>query len=77
MATISKADAALKELVKIKLPAIKGNKGLYVNVNNHNYFIPRGQVVEVPAFIAEVIENSVNQDEATMLRIAQLTGGME
>lgn len=66
-----------KEMVKIKLPVKKGDKGLFVNVNNYNYFIPRGQVVEVPAFIAAVIENSVNQDEATMLRIAQLTGGLE
>lgn len=66
-----------KALVKVKLPLKKGDKGLFVNVNNHNYFIPRGQVVEVPAFIAEVIENSVNQDEATMLRIAQLTEGVE
>lgn len=61
-------------MVKIKLHRDKrSGKGLYVNVNNHNYFIPRGEAVEVPAFIAAVIENSAKQDEETARLIDSLT----
>ena len=61
-------------LVKIKLHKDKRNgKGLYVNVNNHNYFIPRGEVVEVPYFIAAVINSSAEQDENTARLIESLT----
>lgn len=60
--------------VKVKLHRDKrSGKGLYVNVNNHNYFIPRGEVVEVPAFIAAVLENSATQDENTARLIERLT----
>lgn len=60
--------------VKVKLRRDKrSGKGLYVNVNNHNYFIPRGEVVEVPAFVAAVIENSATQDEETARLIESLT----
>lgn len=64
--------------VKIKLHKDKRNgKGLYVNVNNHNYFIPRGQTVEVPYYIAAVIENSANQDENTARLIESLSEGSD
>lgn len=59
--------------VKIKIPREKNKLGVYVNVNTHNFFIPRGEVVEVPAYIAEVLENSAKQDEATALLIERLT----
>lgn len=63
-------------MVKIKLHRDKrSGKGLYVNVNNHNYFIPRGETVEVPAFVAAVIENSAAQDEETARLIDSLTEG--
>lgn len=62
------------EKVKIKLAKTRTSKtGLFVNVNNYNYFIPRGEVVEVPLFIAEVIQNSVEQDEHTAGLIESLT----
>ena len=40
-------------------------RGLYVNVNAHNFFIPRGETVTVPRYIAEVVEHSARQDEHT------------
>ena len=62
------------EKVKIKLPRSKNSgRGLYVNVNDYNMWIPRGQVVEIPRCVAEVIENSVAQDEATWDKIEQMT----
>lgn len=75
MAETAKAKSPDFEKVKIRLPfdPSKG-KGIYVNVNNYNYFIPRGEDVEVPRFIAKVIENSINQDEMTARRIEKLSG---
>lgn len=62
------------EKVKIKLPRAKNSgKGLYVNVNDYNCWIPRGQVVEVPRCVYDVIQNSVAQDEKTLDRIEALT----
>ena len=59
--------------VKIKIPREKNKPGVYVNVNTHSFYIPRGEVVEVPAYIAEVLENSAKQDESTALLIERLT----
>lgn len=62
------------EKVRIKLPRDKNDgKGLYVNVNDYNYWIPRGEIVEVPRFIAAVISNSIDQDEATAYKIDKLS----
>lgn len=66
------------KMVKIKLPKTAGqSKGLYVNVNNYNMFIPRGETVEVPDFIEEVIRHSVEQDEETLKMIESLTSESE
>lgn len=55
-----------KEMVKIRIRKDKRVGGdLFVSVNDHNYLIKRGETVEVPRYIAEVIENSVMQDERT------------
>lgn len=61
-------------LVKIKVARDK-NRGsdIYVNVNTTNYKIQRGVEVEVPYYIAEVIRNSVEQDEKTAILIEKLT----
>ena len=59
--------------VKIKLHMDKKKgKGIYVNVNDHRFFIPRGQTVEVPYYIAAVLANSVKQDEETAKMIEAL-----
>lgn len=55
-----------KEMVKIRIRKDKRvGSDLFVSVNDHNYLIKRGETVEVPRYIAEVIENSVLQDERT------------
>ena len=48
-------------------------RGLYVNVNDRNWFIPRGVTVTVPRYIAEVVERSILQDERTQLLIDELS----
>lgn len=60
-----------KVMVKLQRDR-KSGKGVYVNVNNHNYFVPRGELVEVPRFVAETLEHSANQDENTARMIERL-----
>lgn len=78
MATKATAETKTPEvkMVKIKLSRTrKDGKGQYVNVNNHSMWIPRGEVVEVPDYIAEVLQNSAEQDERTAAMIEALTEG--
>lgn len=60
-----------KELVTIRLFKDTGkySNDLYVNVNDHNFVIKRGQDVRVPRYVAEVIANSEAQDRNTALLI--------
>lgn len=46
------------KMVKIKIPLTKTEKDdVYVAVNGKSYLIKRGEYVEVPASVAEVLEN--------------------
>jgi hypothetical protein len=46
------------KMVKIKLPLTRTEKNdVYVAVNGRSYLIKRGECVEVPASVAEVLEN--------------------
>ena len=46
------------KMVKIKLPLTRAEKNdVYVAVNGKSYLIKRGEFVEVPACVAEVLEN--------------------
>ena len=46
------------KMVKIKLPKTRNEKDdVYVAVNGQSYLIKRGEYVEVPASVAEVLEN--------------------
>lgn len=46
------------KMVKIKLPLTRTEKNdVYVAVNGKSYLIKRGEVVEIPASVAEVLEN--------------------
>ncbi len=53
---------------KVKIRLFKDNaryKGdVFVGVNGRSYLIRRGDEVEVPAEVAEVLEHSAAQDEA-------------
>ena len=54
-----------KDMVKIKLPRTpgKGNNDVFVSVNCENYLIKRGETVEVPDYVLEVLEHSEQQAE--------------
>ena len=44
--------------VKIKLPRIKGeSEDVFVSVNNYSCIIKRGEEVEVPVFVKEVLDH--------------------
>ena len=62
------------ELVSIRL--FKDNsryKGdLFVSVNGVTYQIKRGVTVQVPPCVAEVIQHSMEQDEASAARLADI-----
>jgi hypothetical protein len=46
------------KMVKIKLPLTRSEKDdEYVAVNGKSYLIKRGETVEVPDFVAEVLEH--------------------
>lgn len=52
------ATTATKKTVKIKLPLSKHEKDdVYVAVNGKSYLIKRGETVEVPASVAEVLQH--------------------
>lgn len=47
-----------KKKVRILLPKIKGeSEDVFVSVNNYNCIIKRGQEVEVPVFVKEVLDH--------------------
>ena len=50
---------AKKDTVKVRLPLLPGSKNQteFFSVNGKNYKIKRGVYVDVPACLAEVIEN--------------------
>jgi hypothetical protein len=46
------------KMVRIKLPKTRNEKDdVYVAVNGKSYLIKRGEYVDVPASVAEVLEN--------------------
>lgn len=64
---------AEKKMVKIKLFKDYGEyrDDVFVSVNGESYLIQRGVEVEVPDYIAEVLEHSAAQDEKTQQLMAQ------
>lgn len=63
--------AISEERVKIRLFKDNGkySQDVFVGVNGVGYQIRRGETVEVPASVAEVLEQSMTQDEATAMTI--------
>lgn len=54
-----------KTMVKIRIPTLPRDRDtgpLPVSVNGEKYWIPRGQAVEVPDYIAEVIEHAETEE---------------
>ncbi len=69
------SEAEKKEkTVVIQLPVIEGmGDSVYVGVNMKDYQIKRGEPVEVPLCVAEVLENSNRQMMVAMERQKELT----
>lgn len=54
--------------IKIKLPKIKGEPDdVFVSVNNYTCVIKRGEEVEVPAFVKEVLDHQEKMLETIQL----------
>ena len=63
-----------EKTVVIQLPVIEGmGDSVYVGVNMKDYQIKRGEPVEVPLCVAEVLENSNRQMMVAMERQKELT----
>ena len=60
-----------KKMVRIKLFRDNQNYSgdVFVAVNGESYLIQRGITVEVPDYIAEVLETSQREDENALMRM--------
>ena len=58
MAESKKTETVEKKTVKIRIPREKGNNAdVFVSVNEKTWLIKRGEEVEVPECVAEVLRN--------------------
>ena len=65
MATNTKPE---QKMVKIRIPRTKADEeDVFVSVNNYPCVIKRGVEVEVPDFVAEVLQHQQEMLEQTML----------
>lgn len=52
------AETKTTKMVKIKIPKTRDNSAdVYVAVNGRSFLIKRGEYVEVPEFVAEVLQH--------------------
>ena len=69
MADTTKKTNDAKRKVEVRLPMNKGqnaNQDEFFSVNFRNYIIKRGETVEIPEELAEVIVNAEKADEYAM-----------
>lgn len=67
--TTKKATPSAKNRVEVKLPMNKGqnaNQDEFFSVNFKNYIIKRGEYVEIPEELYEVIKNGEHAEEYAM-----------
>lgn len=71
--------APVEERVKIRLfkDSDKYSDDVYVGVDGKGYKIPRGVTVEVPAIVAEILEQQAEQDNQTANLISQYSREFE
>lgn len=78
MATTTKNETKSPKMVKIKIPLTKTEKeDVYVAVNGKSYLIKRGKTVEVPASVAEVLQNREDMLAESMDFEAQASANAE
>ena len=69
----------MEAMVKIRLFKDHGEyrDPVFCAVNGRTYLIQRGEEGEVPACVAEVLENSMRQQQAADALIRRVSGGGE
>lgn len=68
MAETNKTTATKQKMVKIRIPRTKKNEAdVFVSVNDYTCIVKRGVEVEVPDFIAEVLQHREEMLELIML----------
>lgn len=80
MADTTKKTANNAKKVMVRLPLLRGQNARqeeFFSVNGKNYLIKRGETVEVPEEIAEVIRNAERAEECAMRYIDGLTEAEE
>lgn len=74
--TTKKADNAKKEkkvIVKLqRLPGTNTNQDVYVYVNGRSFILKRGEEVEVPESVDEVLKNSALAEEYSIRYLEEL-----
>ena len=70
--TTAKAEVKKKETEIIRIPKTKEDKGdVFVGINGYTYLIKRGETVEVPKAVAEVLRHQEKMIEENMLFIEE------
>lgn len=65
---IAKEEAAPRKMVKIRIPRLKKEEtDVFVSVNDYTCIVKRGVEVEVPDFVAEVLQHREEMLEIIML----------
>ena len=68
MTDTNKTTAPKQKMVKIRIPRTKKDEeDVFVSVNNYTCIIKRGVEVEVPDFVAEVLQHQEEMLESIML----------
>lgn len=78
--TTKKATDNAKKRVEVRLPRLSGqhaNQDEFFSVNGKNYIIRRGETVEIPEEVAEVIRNAEKAEEYAMHYVDELTRAEE
>lgn len=66
---------AKSKRVTVRLPRLQGQNAIqeeFFSVNGKNYIIKRGETVEIPEEVAEVIRNSEKADEYALQYVDRL-----
>ena len=64
----------MNERVRVRLyrDNFKCKDPVYVSVNGYSARVPRGVDVMIPRFAAEVIQESLDQDEQTFMKLEEM-----
>ena len=73
--TVDVDNATKKKRVTVRLPRLPGQNAIqeeFFSVNGKNYIIKRGETVEIPEEVAEVIRNGEKAEEYAMNYVEEL-----